>query len=115
MLRHKIITDFGSLKDWELNMKAQHIISYMSGNIHFSNTVPSLTSIKIAKAAYQIALAKIPSDEWEDMEEKKHARKKLEDLLTLLGHFVQLFSNQNIAIMQSSSFEIIEESDSANL
>ncbi len=102
----KIIISFAKLKDDDLDTKSQVIINNLTGNANFANPVPALADVTTARTNYVTALTDAQTGGKQETSAKNQARKALEDILRLLGLYVQANCQNNEAIALSSGFDI---------
>ena len=102
----KIIISFSRLKDDDLDTKSQVIINNLTGNPNFANPVPALADVTTARTNYVTALTDAQTGGKQETSIKNQARKALEDILRLLGLYVQANCQNNEAIALSSGFDL---------
>lgn len=105
----KINKSFSSLTEPELDLKAQTIVTAMTGNANFPPPVPQLQTMSAASTAYSAALIAAKNGGKSEVAFKNEKRIELEASLSNLADYVSLTSNGNVAIIASSSFSIAKE------
>ncbi len=104
----KVSQSFSSSKysDAELSVKANSIISKMTGNSYFPEPAPALEVLQTAITNYSSALDKVEDGSREDTVVKNNRRETLENLLKQLAGYVQDASGGDEAIILSSGFDV---------
>ncbi len=102
----KVVTRFARYKDADLEQKAQHILTSLTGNAHFPTPTPALTELQAAITAYSTALEKAMDGTKQDTAVKNQARDVLETVISKLALYVQLNGNDDVAIILSSGFDV---------
>lgn len=104
----KIVTGFSRLSDANLGMKAQVIITGMTGNANFTTPAPTpaITAITTAKTAFDVAVVAAQSGDKLKIATKNEKRQALILLLTQLAHYVEMVANGNRTMMMSSGFDL---------
>jgi hypothetical protein len=102
----KIIISYARLKDDELDTKSQVIINGMTGNPNFATPVPTLADVTTARTNYVAALTAAQQGGKQETATKNQTRKALEDILRLLGLYVQANCQNSETIALSSGFDI---------
>jgi hypothetical protein len=106
MKKLKINTGFSKFTDAELDVKADEIITKMTGNVNFTNPIPALADVNLAKTAYSSSLVKAANGNTNDTATKNQKRSLLEGVLGRLGLYVQLTANENEDALFSSGFDL---------
>lgn len=102
----KVLIDFSRFNDSELDQQAEAILSAMTGNADFPTPEPPLTELGNVITNYQQGLAKAATGNHTDVEIKDQRREDLENILRLLGLYVETQSGGDPAVMLSSGFKI---------
>jgi hypothetical protein len=105
----KINTGTKHLTDSDLSIKADYILVSMTGNANFANPEPPLAAVQTALNAFNTALAASKTRSSEQVAIKNEKRAVLEGLLTKLGLWVQLNSNDSEAVLLSSGFDLAKK------
>ncbi len=102
----KLNLGFAHFTDGRLELKAQTIITAMTGNANFPAPHPELIAATAASAAYSNALASAASGDKTLISVKNQARVALIAALNLLGNYVMIVANGDEAVLTSSGFDI---------
>lgn len=104
----KVSKDLSSNRytDADLNVKAGHIVTCMTGNANFQNPNPALEVVSTANTDYKEGLDKSQSGNKADTVNKNNLRATLVLLLQQLGDYVQTASGGNEAIILTSGFDV---------
>lgn len=99
------------LSDADLEVKANSIVSDMTGNADFPTPTPALAAVQTAIDAYTQALATAQSGSNYDKAVKNQKRSDLIDLLHSLSNYVLFTANGDELIAKSSGFSIARQSN----
>jgi hypothetical protein len=102
----KIKTNFSTFSDIELIVKGASIITAMTDNAYFTAPLPPIADVKTALDEFAW-LHNLSKDDKESVIIKNKARATVETFLSNLALYVQLESNGNEIMLQSSGFEVI--------
>lgn len=105
----KSLTNFTALTDSGLEVKAQLIISSLTGNANFPTPTPTLAALQTALDAFSEALVKAGTGNRVDIAIKNEAREVLIDLMRSLCTYVNFTANGERSILLSSGFSISKE------
>jgi len=108
MGKYKVSTDFSTNRysDKEINLKADSIITEMTGNEYFPTPNPPLATIKECNDRFTAALVKTVDGNKQDTAIKNKIRVELDDLLHQLALYVQGVSGGDEAIILSSGYDV---------
>lgn len=106
----KIKTNFSTFSDAELLAKGASILTKMAGNPYFTAPLPPLADVKAALDAFNSASQKMVDGGKDTAIIKNKARATVESFLSTLGLYVQIESNGNELILQSTGYELIRRS-----
>ncbi len=101
-----INTGFSKFTDAVLDVKADEIITKMTGNANFTTPIPPLAEVTLAKTEYASSLVKAANGTTNDTATKNQKRSVLEGVLGRLGLYVQLTANENEDALFSSGFDL---------
>jgi len=106
MILLRITNGFDRLSDNDLEVKANSIISALTGNADFPNPTPTLAQMQAAVDAYTDALAKAKTGSQYEKAFKNQKRAELIGLLHRLGNYVLFTANGDALKAKSSGFNI---------
>ena len=109
----KIVINFTTLSDGNLESKALSIIDAMTDNPNFPNPDPSLAEVNTAVTEYSSALAGARSKDKVQVELKNIKRAALITVLKNLAAYVNYTSKGDRSIMASSGFDVSKDAKSA--
>ena len=104
-----IKTDFSIFSDVRLLVKTSRIISSMTRNTHFPQQVPPLSDVKDAYETFETAMALRGQGNKDATMVKNKTRRTLERLLRQLALYIQLQSNGDRVMLESTGYEIAYE------
>ncbi len=103
----KVREDFNRVKDNDLLAQALGICKSMEKNPYFKNPIPSLKSICTATQEYEKSLSTISDNPTRlDFLSKKTKRLEIQTLLNRLAKYVNLLSNGDLYMLESSGFKL---------
>ncbi|ANI88698.1 hypothetical protein A9P82_04990 [Arachidicoccus ginsenosidimutans] len=102
----KVIISFSRVTDSDLAVQAQHIVDSLTDNAAFPTPAPALADVQSALTDYETALAQAATGGKQLTAVKNQKRETLETLLSQLGLYVQLHSNNDAAVALSSGFTL---------
>lgn len=102
----RITNGFDRLSDANLEVKANTIVTAMTGNTYFPTPNPDLPTLQAAVDAYVNALAVAKDGSYYDKAVKNQKRAALIELLHALGNYVLYTSNGDEVAARSSGFTI---------
>lgn len=111
----RIKTGFSTFSNAGLLIEAARIITSMTGNAHFTDPVPPLSEVKDAYEAFDTAMSAMGNGNKNAKMVKNKTRAKLDRLLGELALYVQLRSKGEELILQSSGYELVNMSTSADV
>ena len=103
----KIKTKYPQLNDAELLLKGTSIVTAMTGNQYFTAPIPPLAEVSTALTAFDAALQKMVNGGKENTIIKNMARAVVENLLYNLGLYIQIESNGDELMLQSTGYDVI--------
>lgn len=109
MRNPRLKTDFTRLTDSQMEIKAQGIVSAMTGNAFFPAPQPALAAVSDAITDYSTALSRAQTGDRIQIALKKDKREALEQLLARLSSYVTLTAGSDEAAMVSSGFDLAKE------
>lgn len=109
MKKPRLKTNFTRLTDALMEIKAQAIVSAMTGNASFPAPLPALALVSDAITGDAAALSRAQSGDRIQIAFKNEKRHTLAQLLTRLAAYVTLAADGDEAIMMSSGFDLAKE------
>jgi hypothetical protein len=106
MRTSKLAHSYAKLGDAKLELKAQTIISALTGNENFPQTTPTLVSFTAVSTAYSTALVAAATRDKVSVSAKKDARDALILQMRLLAICVESLAEGNRTKLISSGFDI---------
>lgn len=98
--------DFVRLSDADLEIKAQAIVTAMTGNTYFTTPLPALATVSGFIDNYSTALSKAQTRDKAEVANKNYMRSLLEKTLMDLAGYVTYISGGSEAILVSSGFDL---------
>ncbi len=112
-MRPRLSTDFNSIKDADLLLKANTINSAMTNNPNFPEPwpfqVPSLPVLRDAVAAFQSAVQDALTRDTTKITMREQAKDRLLELLLDLVPYVEMIAKGDVNILLSSGFDLCKE------
>lgn len=105
----RLITNYQKYNDPRLDIKAQSIITSLTGNTNFPETVPSLSSFSTVATTFADALLQAASRDRVAVSAKNDARKVLLESLRLLAINVEALAEGDRTKLVSSGFDLNAE------
>jgi len=102
----KLRTNFSRYTDSGVAEKTQRIIDSMNDNPNYPAPVPALTDVQSLVDSYNNALANLGRTGQQGTLIKNQLRDSLEELLRTLALYVQVQGGSNLAILQSSGYDL---------
>ncbi|MFP5040443.1 hypothetical protein [Parasediminibacterium sp. JCM 36343] len=109
MTKQRIITDYSTLTDADLDITASAGIKGMTGNTNFTFTHSELTNATTAQTDYHTALAALTTGSSATVTAKNTARQKLIDTLYVLAAQINIQSNGDLKILQGTGFPLAKK------
>ena len=101
----KVVTGFSKLKEDELDTATQTIINKMTGNPNFPTPQPPLAEVQTALSEFMTAMADFSAGKG-SVTIKDQKKTTLLDMVSKLATYVQLNSQDDEAIIESSGFSV---------
>jgi len=96
---------FGKMIDGELVSRVESIVNGMTNSPSFSKPPVDLAALKTLLTSFSAALTAALDGGKKAIAEKNHLRGEILKQVKLLGHYVELVSNNDITTLLSSGFE----------
>jgi hypothetical protein len=101
----KPIDGFANVTDGDLVSRATSIQTGMTGNTNFPNPPADLTALKTAIETFSALIAEALDGSKKVIAQKHKQRLVITKMLKLLGRYVEVTSNGDMAIFQTSGFQ----------
>lgn len=101
----KPIDGFANVTDGDLVSRASSIQTSMTGNTNFPNPPADLTALKTAIDTFSALIAEALDGSKKVIAQKHKQRLVITKMLKLLGRYVEVTSNGDMAIFQTSGFQ----------
>src|SRR5271156_6673975 len=105
MRNSKIIINFPTLSDGNLEAKALSIVDKMTDNANFPNPVPPLSDLSAAVTEYSSAFSMAQNKDKVQIAIKNIKREALIELLRSLAGYVNFTANGNKGVIVSAGFQ----------
>ncbi len=105
----RVLTNFTSLSDGNLESKTHSIINAMTANAHFPTPVPALSVVETASDNFSSALVKALTGTRADVADKNAKRETLLAVLRQLCSYVNLTANGNATMLLTSGFDVSKD------
>lgn len=115
MVLQKLRLNFAKFTDSGLLTKARQILQDMTGNVYFTNPIPTLADVQLAIDAYSTALVNATDLGRLYVAEKNDRRQRLEVLLMQLGMYVMYLANNSDVVLTSSGFDLVKQREAATI
>ena len=102
---NRVAFNISGISDEALMVRVQSIANSMTNNANFPAPLPELDALKTVATAFEQALATQRPGAKEDTVRKNDARAAVEHALRMLGTWVEVKSNNDLAMLLSSGFE----------
>ncbi len=101
-----VIYDFSKVKDAELEVLAESILSKLTGNDSFPNPTPDLTTVRQLLETYRVSLSEAAGGDRLKAEQKRQHKKRLTDAIRGLALYVESKAKGNPAAILSAGMEL---------
>jgi len=101
----KPLESYTSVADGELVARATNIQANMTGNAHFANPPVDLAALKTAIDTFSALIAEALDGSKRVIAQKNKQRQAVITMLRLLGRYVEVTSNGDMAVFQTSGFQ----------
>jgi hypothetical protein len=109
MKNPKLNLSIGGYTDSDFQGKSKYVLSSLTGNPAFPQTVPPLADLSTAINAYGSALVGAASGTHAMVAAKNERRAELEAIYTQLGMYVMYVANGNLEILVSSGYTVAKD------
>jgi hypothetical protein len=113
MKKSKVIINFATLSDANLEARALSIADKMTGNPAFPNPSPTLAELTAAATEYSDALSMAQNKDKVQIAIKNIKREALENVLGSLGGYVSFTANGDRSIIVGAGFEANKDTTGA--
>ena len=111
----RITSGFSNLSDANFENKAEAINSSMTGNVNFPATTPAMSVVTAAVQSYSVALIAAQGRDKNAVAIKNQKRNELNTFLVQLANSVMATANGDRAMLVSSGFDLVKDSESIPL
>jgi hypothetical protein len=101
----KAVTGFHGVSDADVLNRGIQILTSLTGNSHFANPSVDLASLKAALDSFAALIPQALDGSKKVIVEKNKQRSIVIQMLKLLGSYVNMASNNDMSVFQSSGFQ----------